>query len=397
MAHAPQVKEKAEMPRLKGRFAAVAGVVLLAGCASVVPRGAPPPVQPRPPMSEAPPPVSNELPQDVGRHRVALLVPATGPNAGLGIAIANAATMAIIQTNSTRLRITTYDTGHGAGAAAEKALREGNELILGPLLGADVRAVAPLARAAHVPVISFTNDSTVAGNGVWVMGFLPQQSVDRVVHYAHDHGVNRFAGLMPNGIYGERAGAALLKTARSEGWPVVSMQTYAAAPASMSGAVSRLTKAGAFDGVMIADSARESTMIGPWVKRSSNAHILGTELWNDRSISASPSLVGAWYASVADGLFDQWVASYRTQFGKSPPRIASLGYDAVLLATRISNDWRSNQPFPVGKLVDKGGFAGLDGAFRFMRDGLSERALQVNQVTTAGVRIVSPAPQSLGG
>ena len=108
------------------------------------------------------------LPVDTERHRVALLVPQTGPDAPVGTSIANATTLALLDSRSDRVRITIYDTGAGAAAAAEQAIAEGNKLILGPLLADDVRAVQPIARAANVPLISFSNDSSVAGNGTYL-------------------------------------------------------------------------------------------------------------------------------------------------------------------------------------------------------------------------------------
>ena len=157
------------------------GALALAGCSSVVPKGpqtvAPPPATTAAQQSSGGP---SQLPQDVGRHRVALLVPTTGRNAAVGQAIANAANMAVLDTGGQTIRVTIYDTGPSATAAAEKALAEGNQLILGPLLSEDARAVAPLARNAHVPVVSFSNDRSVGGDGVWVMGFTPSQAISRV-------------------------------------------------------------------------------------------------------------------------------------------------------------------------------------------------------------------------
>jgi hypothetical protein len=107
-------------------------------------------------------------------------------------------------------------------------------------------------------------------------------------------------------------------------------------------------------------------------------------------------MAGAWYASVSDALFNQLNNKYRARFGKPAPRLASLGYDAVLLATKIAGEWRNGGAFPLNKLTDKGGFTGIDGVFRFTKEGVAERGLQVNQITPTGIMVISPAPQSLG-
>jgi ABC-type branched-subunit amino acid transport system substrate-binding protein len=394
-----QVKQDSQIARrmmMRGLVGSTA--LLLAGCATVLPKGAPEAAPP--PVVVTPPPVTTtELPQDVGRHRIALLVPTTGTNAGVGQAIANAANMAVLDTGGQAIRVTTYDTSNGAAAAAQKALNDGNQLILGPLLAEDVRAVAPAARAAHVPVVSFTNDTSVGGNGVWAMGFAPTQSINRIVAYAHEKGLDTIAGLAPSGVYGQRASTALLHAVEASGGKVVSMQSYDHSPAGMSSAVTKLKLGSPFEAVMIADSGKGATLVAPLIRKSgvTNARILGNELWNvDHGLGQSPGMAGAWYASVSDALFNQLNNKYRARFGKPAPRLASLGYDAVLLATKIAGEWRNGGAFPLNKLTDKGGFTGIDGVFRFTKEGVAERGLQVNQITPTGIMVISPAPQSLG-
>jgi len=164
--------------RLPG-VAALAGAALLAGC-QVIPKAE----RPLPPPPETKAEDISALPTDATRHRIALLVPMTGANAGVGKSIANATTMALLDTKTERLRITTYDTGTDPAGAAQKAIAEGNRLIIGPLTADEVRAVAPAARTASVPLISLSNDVSVAGKGVFLMGYVPAQSVDRVVRFA---------------------------------------------------------------------------------------------------------------------------------------------------------------------------------------------------------------------
>ena len=204
-------------PQWSGAFSralAVAAALLLGACSTVVPRG---PVQTAPTRPVAPPPrdtapeVVTGLPQDAARNRVALLVPLSGSNGGVGRSLANATQLALLDTRNQQVRITSYDTATGAGAAATRAIREGAQLILGPLLAEDVRAVAPIARAAKVPVLSFSNDTGVAGNGAYVLGYAPAQAIERVVRYASGRGIGEFGGLVPNALYGSRASTAFLR------------------------------------------------------------------------------------------------------------------------------------------------------------------------------------------
>ncbi|MEZ5737410.1 MAG: penicillin-binding protein activator [Novosphingobium sp.] len=364
-------------------------LALLAGC-KMIPKGPP----------EAPPPTTGPsadvLPTDTGRHRVALLVPMAGGNAAVGQSIANAATMALLDTNAQNLRVTTYDTSGSATQAAEKAIADGNKLILGPLLSENIPDVSVKARAAKVPVISFSNDESAASKDVFIMGSLPSQSVVRTVDYARSRGVKTFAALIPRGVYGQRASSALLSAARTGGGSVVAMEVYDRSNASVTGAAQRLRTKGGYQAVLIADGGRMASLAAPVLKPAANpdsSQILGTELWSGESvIGSTPALRGAWFSAVADTRFNQFAKSYKSRFGGQPYRIATLGYDAVLLTLRIARDWRLGTIFPTGRMLDKDGFLGLDGPFRFAQSGVIERSLEVREVRSGGIAVISPAP-----
>lgn len=377
------------------RIAAMAGALLIAGCQSIIPKGEAPP--PAGPVPTEPGPVQTGLPTDTARHRIALLVPVTGANAGVGKSIANATTLALLDTRTEKVRITTYDTSMGAAAAAQKAIADGNKLILGPLLADDVRDVAPAARKAGVTIISFSNDVSVAGNGVYLLGYNPTESIGRVVSYAKAKGMTRFAGLVPRGTYGDRASTGLLRGVESAGGTVVSMQTFDRSAGSITAAIKKLPQDGSYDAVLIADSGRVAIQAAPLIRSNGGgkARILGTELWNTESnLAAAPALRGAWFASVSDSLYGQLANKYRARYRETPFRLAALGYDSVLLTVRIAADWKVGTPFPARKLTDPDGFAGIDGAFRFGKDGIAERALEVQQINAGSFGVIDPAPKS---
>ena len=148
------------------KWTGVSAFVFLAGCATVVPRGAEAP----PAATPTPSPVTAGLPDDQKHHRIALLVPLSGKNAGIGQSLANATTMALLDTKAENIRMTSYDTAKGVTAAAQSAIRDGNKLIIGPLLSDNVVATANIARPAGVPILSFSNDSGVAGNNLFILG-----------------------------------------------------------------------------------------------------------------------------------------------------------------------------------------------------------------------------------
>jgi branched-chain amino acid transport system substrate-binding protein len=376
------------------KLAALAMMPLaIAGC---VPRSqAPRPLPPEPTPEPSRPTPGSRLPADETRNRVAVLVPLSGSNAAMGQSILNAANLALLDTGGQRIRITAYDTAAGAVPAVNEALADGNGLILGPLLAEDVRAVAGVARRADVPVVAFSNDISVAGDGVYLMGITPGQSIGRVVSFARSRGANRFGALVPAGIYGQRASQALTAAVEGAGGRLVGMQSYDRSAGNLRGAATRLTGQGQYDAVLVADGPRTVLQAIPVLRGvSPQPRILATELWaSESAIGTNVGLRGAWYAAPSDTLFTQFSTRYRARYNRAPFRLSSLGYDAVLLAVRVAADWPIGRPFPSRALRNAEGFVGVDGAFRFGRDGIAERALEVREVTATGTNVASPAPR----
>jgi ABC-type branched-subunit amino acid transport system substrate-binding protein len=382
---------------LSRRNLALAGAALLTGACAVIPKSGAPATTAAPPP--APEPSATALPTDSGRHRIALLVPMSGETGAVGQAIANATTMALLDTNADNLRITTYDTSEDIADAARKAIADGNKLILGPLMGDAVPTVQAAARAVGVPVISFSNDTSVAAPDVFVMGHNPEQSIRRSVEYARARGTNRFAALLPEGDYGARSASALDNALRDFGGVLVRRESYARGNTSILSAAQRLRAAGGYDAVLIADSARLGIEAADELQRGARARtrIIGTELWSGESVLArAASMEGAIFAAVSDQRFKRFADSYEARFGSKPHRVATLGYDAVLLTLRVARGWKVGTPFPKNELYDRGGFLGVDGPFRFARNGIVERALEVREVRGGDVIVVDPAPAGFG-
>lgn len=396
---------------------AVGITLLVAACAP--PRKAPPVVAPPPPVVApvAPAPVVERL------NTVALLVPMTGPNAALGQSIANAARLAMSELGKPQVNLVTIDTAPGAGDAAAKAMAQGAGLILGPLLGSEVPAVQAAVAGRPVPILSFSNDAAAAGGNVFVLGFQPDQAIARAVAYARSRGIDRFAALVPQGAYGERAQLAFVKAVADAGGRSTAVVPYARAADKLAAAAAQVTNhaarlrasgkpqirpdgtvervAGAlspvpFQALLIADSgavaARFLTPLARYGAGPGEVVILGTELWNNEpGLARIPAMKGALYATVPDARFNQMAVRYRTRFGHNPSRLASLGYDGMLLVSGLATSWSTGQPFPKTALMARGGFVGIDGAFRFTARGVVERGLEVDQI---GTGTVSPAPTS---
>ncbi len=383
---------------------ALASVVALAACA---------PRTKAPVAPVAPPPVEKPVevkPGDV--HRIAILVPLTGANAPVGISLANAASLALVDTNRQGIRLSSYDTAAlGAAGAARRAIADGAQLILGPLLTGDAEAVKAVAAPKGVTMLSFSNDSGIAGGQLYVLGFQPAQSVSRVVEFAAAQGMRKFAGLVPDGLYGQRTSVAFTRAVAGAGGQVVALTNFARTPSALPAAARKVTdydarlkaaKAGtapgpAFEALLIADSGAVAAAFSPHLAKFGvpvgSYLMMGTELWNtEPALVRSTALKGAVFAAVSDKRFAGMARRYQARFGGMPSRLASLSYDSVLLAASVADGaWKPGQPFPQKALDDPQGFAGVDGIFRF-RGNVAERGLEVQQVTPQGFATVSPAP-----
>jgi ABC-type branched-subunit amino acid transport system substrate-binding protein len=385
----PRHYSAAQHSVLVAKWGSMAAILLLtAACQTVVPRGG------RVPSAQKPEPIV--IPAD-GKHHVALLVPLTGPDADVGRALANATAVALIDTGNTTITVQTYDTALGAAGAAQRALADGSKLILGPLRGDNVVAVAEIAQTRNVPIISFSNDIGVAGRNAFLLGHLPDQSISRTVRFAKSRGLNRFGAIVPKTVYGQRASSDFTRAVKNAGGTLVSIQEIDGSTASIDAATRRLESAGQVDAVMVADTGRSAMAIVPSIRSHGmkNAKILGTELWNiDSTLAGNAAMRGAWFSSVSDGYFRTFAAKYRTRYGNTPLRLASLGYDSILLTMRVAPKWKLGTTFPINQLTDKDGFIGIDGAFRFTADGMSERMLEVQEIQKGKFVTIDAAPQT---
>jgi hypothetical protein len=256
-----------------------------------------------------------------------------------------------------------------------------------------------VARPAGVPVITFANDASVASPDVFVIGNLPEQSIRRTVQFARTRGAARFAVLAPEGDYGTRALTAIEGALREYGGTLLRRQNYTRGNTSIVSAAARLRTAGGYDTVLIADSARLAVDAAAELNKSARTRtrVLGTELWSgDATLVRSPALEGALFSAVSDQRYKRFADSYSARFGGQPYRVATLGYDAVLLTLRVARDWKVGTPFPKKALYDRGGFLGVDGAFRFAPNGVVERALEVREVKGGEVTPVDAAPAGFG-
>lgn len=342
-----------------------------------------------------------------GQVKAGLILPLSAPgNAGIaGQSMRNAAEMAIAEFQSPNIQLLVKDDGGTAQAAqiaAQQSLDEGAQIILGPLFSQSVGLVAQAARPRNVPIIAFSTDANVAANGVYLLSFLPETDVDRVVQYATSSGKRSYAALIPDNPYGTVVEAAFKQAiARRRGSQIVALERYPHDKAAMAAPIRNIAQGSTrADALFIPDGgdAVPDVMAGLIADGVNlrRLQLLGTGLWDDPRIFATAALAGGWYAA-PDGVgYRNFATRYRQRYNQDPVRTATLSYDAVALIAALVKT-QGPQAFSPQVLTNPSGFSGIDGLFRFRPDGTNERGLAVLRVAAGGPQVISPAPRSFAG
>ncbi len=347
-------------------------------------------------------PPQQPLVAGTGQVKVGLILPlsATG-NAGVAAqSMKNASEMALAEFQNPNIQLLIKDDGgnpQGAGQGTQQAIDEGAEIILGPLFALSVPAAAQATRARGASVIAFSTDSSVAGRGIYLLSFLPESDVNRIIEYAASTGKRSFAALLPDNAYGNVVEAAFKQAVGRRGGRIAAFEKYGADRAAAARTVAQaLGQADALfmadDGDSLVTVADALTAAGANLK---NIQLLGTGLWDNPRVFATPALQGGLYAAPDPAGFRGFSSRYRTKFGADPVRTATLAYDAVALVAALART-QGPQRFSPEVLTNASGFAGIDGLFRFRADGSNERGLAVMRVGSNGGVAVAGSPKSFG-
>ena len=398
-----ELRERGSAPTRRASLAALAATAaaLLAACSSSSSY-----LSGFPTTSQSAPPAQPAATLGTGQVKAALILPLSAPgNAGIaGQAMRNAADMALAEFNAPNIQLLVKDDAgsvDGARQAAQQALNEGAEIILGPLFAQSVTAVGQVARARNVPVIAFSTDANVASPGVYLLSFLPETDVQRIVQYSSSVGKRSYAALIPDNPYGSVVEAAFRQDVGRRSGRIVVIERYPHDKAAMAGPIKTVAGAAAHAEALfipdgsdaVPDVVQQLAGDGVNLKR---LQLLGTGLWgDDPRINATPALDGGWYAAPDPSGYHNFANRYAARFKQQPVRTATLAYDAVALIAALVKT-QGAQRFSPEILTNPSGFSGIDGLFRFRSDGTNERGLAVLRVTPSGPQIVAPAPRSFG-
>lgn len=368
--------------------------------------------------------------------QIAVLVPLSGRLAGTGQALLNAAQIALFDlrdANVTLMPLDTAGTPEGARDAALKAVADGADIIIGPLLSNNVTAIAPVTRAAGVSVLSFSNNPAVAQQDIYVIGFSPNEQVKAIVDYALAEGLTRFAALAPSGAYGELVVRALQEALADQpaelsrirfvdqaaldySEEIIVMSDYEARKRALATEIRELEAIGddasraalrrletldtlgdpEFDAILLpmtndTSLRTASAQLAFYDVDQPAVRVLGVQLWEEfQRLEGEPTLVGSWYPAPDATELDRFRARYQQLYGNPAPRIASLGYDAVALSVLLAGNTAA-PVYNAGVLTNPMGFVGIDGLFRLQPDGTAERSYAIREIRPEGTVVIKPA------
>lgn len=434
----------------------VAFVCAIAACGSTAPSRPAGPVvisQDQPQFEPLPEPEEEEItrydprgfvqPRHMGDAepvRVALLLPFSASSEAaqkVASAMFDAAQLAAFDAGDDRYLLIPKDTRgtpDGAAAAARSALADGAEMILGPLFSELTEAAAPVARAADVPMIAFSSDLRVAGDGVYLLSFPPELEIERVTDYALSQNITRFGVLAPLGNYGSRVSGSFSDAVNMRGGVIVHEERYEQEPDAMLEPAKRLARyskqvvplemrhnydgprpdgdaAAARDGppgytqgyqaVLMPEQGTLLRALAPLLPYYdvdiTRVKLLGVSAWNNPQLTREPALRGGWFAAPDPTITRNFEDRFAVAFGAPPPRLASLAYDATLLSARLaatSSRRRGAPRFATEGITDPNGYFGADGLFRLNPDGSVERGLAILEIQPGGIQVIDPAPRS---
>jgi branched-chain amino acid transport system substrate-binding protein len=380
------------------RIALLGSAAALSGCSLTGPG----PGRHEEPAAVGPTPAANGDVIGTGPVKVALILPLTqnGAPSAVGPSMRNAAELALVESGGNDITILVKDdrsTPEGAREAAQAAIAQGADLILGPLFAGDVRAVAEVAKPAGKPVIAYSTDLSTASRGVYLLSFLVESYVDRIVEYAANQGRKSIAVLAPENDYANVATGALQSAAARRGLRVALIERYK--PGGAAASAANIAALGAqIDTLFIPEQAAAMPEVAKALAAnrldSHKVQILGTGLWNDARVLGLPALQGAWFATPENAGFAAFAQRYRAKFGSDPTRVATLAYDSVSMAAALARTQGARR-FSEEVLTAPTGFNGADGVFRFRPDGSNERGLAVVQINNGTTTVISPAPRTL--
>lgn len=342
---------------------------------------------------------------------VALLVPGASGQASdqlLARSLENAARLAIADLGGVQIDLRVYQTNGQAGSAgpiAQRAVAEGARVILGPLFAQEANAAGVAVAATGVNVLSFSNNTDIAGGNVFVLGPTFENTANRLVRYAAGQGQRRVMIIHDKTPGGEAGRNAIARAAAGSGATVVAQAGYEFSQNGVTQAAPSIAATARSSGAdalfFTADTAGSLPMMTQMLHNQgltpAQARYLGLTRWDIPAATLThPGLQGGWFALPDPALYNAFQGRYQSAYGSAPHPVASLAYDGIAAVGALIKSGRADA-LSRNSLTQSSGFAGVGGVFRLRPDGTNERALAVAEIRNRQVVVIDPAPRNFSG
>jgi ABC-type branched-subunit amino acid transport system substrate-binding protein len=353
--------------------------------------------------------------------RLAILLPFSTSSSRLSQeaqSMYRAAEMAVFDRTGTDVLLFALDTKgteDGARSATRAAVKAGADVILGPILAGNVKAAAREAGRSGTPLIAFSTDQTVAGDGTYLMSFPPEAEVARVVDYVASTGTTRFAYLGPDSAYGRRVKSAYDSRVAANDGEVTAAESYQGnditvmqAPAQRLAAFHAVGEKAAkenggltpmsFEAILLPEGGTALRSLAPLLPYydidPADVQFMGTSRWADPDTVREPALSRGLFAGPDKDTQKPFLDAYDRTYGETATTLASLAYDAVMMGAFVA-DGDPRQRYDRAESPE--GFYGVDGLVSFDSDGRPDRGLAVYQIQNGRFIVVDPAPRTVQG
>lgn len=371
--------------------------------------------------------------------RVGMLLPLSGVASKQGQGLKNAALMALEDVKNPKMMLQFYDTqstASGASIAAENAIDQKSQLIIGPLTAEEVRAISDKTARRNIPVVTFSTNNDVLKPGIYSLGLLVGEQVDRMVTYAVSKNRRKFALLVPDSNTGIAVAKATIISAQKNDAVVTGIAFYPPDTSDFSEVLKGLTNydqrsgrvkairsslaaksakgdANAakvlarlknmdtigdvdFDAIIIPEYGTKlksaAAMLGYYDVSSPKVKIIGTSIWENSNLNSEANILGGWYPVLSRKHNAYFIKKYAQIFGENPNSIYAFGYDAVALASAISTDKELRNINEA--IISPDGYVGINGAFKIYSNGTNKHSLDILEVQRNGDVIVDVAEKS---
>lgn len=340
---------------------------------------------------------------------VALLVPGgSGGDAVVSKSLENAARLAIADLDGVKIDLRVYPTGGSAGGAsgaATKAADEGAKILIGPLYSEAANAAGLAVAGRGLNVLSFSNNASIAGGNVFVLGNTFDNTATRLASYAASRGKGNIFVVSAQSTAEQIGSQAIVNAIGATRANLAGSASFELSQTGLVNAMpqiaSQVQQTGAQSIFFTSDNAGAMPFLAQLLPENgvspATTQFIGlARLDIPPEALSQPGLQGAWLALPDPGLNQNFKSRYAAAYGSAPHPLAGLSYDGIAAIGALVGKGKSDA-LTRSALTQGSGFVGVNGIFRLRPDGTNQRGLAVGQIQNNQVTIIDPAPKSFGG